>query len=403
MASLSRRNSVKEGAGSRRGSAAAESDFGPFGLQKSLKKSKPVSSVKITFLGKNMELLVPMNDDLNIYDGKQIEGSNEAKSKNSWVEMFDMIDLTFNNLQQQNKELKRTVNELSSKINKMAFHERKEEKTDPKLKKVPSEKPQGYNQDQVQEINQKVDGKISRVEENLFQWIDEEAKSIKNTLEKDILAIRSEVDTKHIDLNSKVQSSIHDFKEEINEKVAIIDNKINDNMFEGNDNDQITDLDESVGASKAILDLKNKLHKNCNTLRFLCSEPLSIQFSVWNKGETKISREGSEDQILFNWVNCNVGGAVEDDLVSDIRSIIIPVSGPYLLSLGGQILGNSGQIWLKLNNHERLMEGGRCDIVELDEDDVLRVYGSGGTRVKDVNFMGVLLRPRIFITPGTTM
>ena len=49
------------------------------------------------------------------------------------------------------------------------------------------------------------------------------------------------------------------------------------------------------------------------------------------------------------------------------------------------------------------MEGGRCDIVELDEDDVLRVYGSGGTRVKDVNFMGVLLRPRIFITPGTTM
>ena len=91
------------------------------------------------------------------------------------------------------------------------------------------------------------------------------------------------------------------------------------------------------------------------------------------------------------------------DLVSDIRSIIIPVSGPYLLSLGGQILGNSGQIWLKLNNHERLMEGSRCDIVELDEDDVLRVYGSGGTRVKDVNFMGVLLRPRIFIAPGTTM
>jgi len=130
---LSRRNSVKEGAGSRRGSATGESDFGPFGLQKSLKKSKPVSSVKINFLGKNMELLVPMNEDLNIYDGKQIEGSNEAKSKNSWVEMFDMIDLTFTNLQQQNKELKRTVNELSSKINKMAFHDRKEEKSEPKL------------------------------------------------------------------------------------------------------------------------------------------------------------------------------------------------------------------------------------------------------------------------------
>ena len=89
--------------------------------------------------------------------------------------------------------------------------------------------------------------------------------------------------------------------------------------------------------------------------------------------------------------------------MSDIESITIPVSGPYLLSLGCQILGNSGQIWLKLNKQEKVMEGGRCDIVELDEDDVLKVYGSGGTRVKDINLMGVLLRPRMFITPGTTM
>lgn len=73
------------------------------------------------------------------------------------------------------------------------------------------------------------------------------------------------------------------------------------------------------------------------------------------------------------------------------------------LCLGCQILGNSGQIWLKLNKQEKVMEGGRCDIVELDEDDVLKVYGSGGTRVKDINLMGVLLRPRMFITPGTTM
>ena len=134
---LSRRNSVKEGSGSRAGSrrGSTDSDVGIFGQQKTLKKGKPVSSVKITFMGKNMvyfnqnnkwhyvvllqELLVPMNDDLNIYDGKQIEGSSEAKSKNTWVEMFDMIDLTFTNLQQQNKELKRTVNELSSKVNKV--------------------------------------------------------------------------------------------------------------------------------------------------------------------------------------------------------------------------------------------------------------------------------------------
>ena len=63
--------------------------------------------------------MVPMNDDVNIYDGTDINASIEKKSKNTWIEMFDMIDLTFNNLQQQNKELKRTVNELSSKINKV--------------------------------------------------------------------------------------------------------------------------------------------------------------------------------------------------------------------------------------------------------------------------------------------
>jgi len=42
-------------------------------------------------MGKPMELMVPVNDDINIYDGNQIEGSSEAKSRNTWVEMFDMI------------------------------------------------------------------------------------------------------------------------------------------------------------------------------------------------------------------------------------------------------------------------------------------------------------------------
>ena len=61
-----------------------------------------------------------MNEDLNIYDGRTIEGSSEAKSRSTWVEMFDMIDLAINNLQQQNKDLKRQVNELNSKLNKVA-------------------------------------------------------------------------------------------------------------------------------------------------------------------------------------------------------------------------------------------------------------------------------------------
>ena len=60
-----------------------------------------------------------MNEDLNIYDGRAIEGSSEAKSRSTWVEMFDMIDLAINNLQQQNKDLKRQVNELNSKLNKV--------------------------------------------------------------------------------------------------------------------------------------------------------------------------------------------------------------------------------------------------------------------------------------------
>ena len=49
-----------------------------------------------------------------------------------------------------------------------AFHDRKEESKaseKPKAKKAPSDKPPEYNQGQVQEINKKVDSKISRVEE----------------------------------------------------------------------------------------------------------------------------------------------------------------------------------------------------------------------------------------------
>ena len=103
--------------GSRRGSCDSDSSF-PFSSK--LKKGKQVSAVKLVFMGKSIELLVPMNEDINIYDGETIDGAVEIKSKNTWIEMFDMIDLAFNNLQQQNKELKRTVTEMSSKINKVS-------------------------------------------------------------------------------------------------------------------------------------------------------------------------------------------------------------------------------------------------------------------------------------------
>merc|ERR1712080_289478 len=405
----SRRNSasvVSNPSLSRRGSCDSEASSV---FPTTLKKGKPVSLVKITFMGKQMEMLVPMNEDVNIYDGTDVNTSVEKKSKNSWVEMFDMIDLAFNNLQQQNKDLKRTVNELSSKINKVVFHDRKDPPaaaSPPAASKVkkPTETPAEFNQGQVQEINKKVDTKIQKVEENILQWIDEETKCLKDGLEKDIAAIRTEVDTKNIDLNAKVTSTMESLKEEVNEKVAVLDNKLTDSMFSGEvDIPEDLEFEPAQVATKQILDLKNKLHHNCNTLRFLCSEPLSVQFSIWSKRETKIALTDSAQELSFNWVNCNSGGAVDDDGISDITTIYIPVSGPYLLSLGCHQLSNQGSVQLKRNNKEVVMEGGRCDIVDLNEDDILRVIGEPGLKAKDISLMGLLIRPRVFITPGTTL
>ena len=91
------------------------------------------------------------------------------------------------------------------------------------------------------------------------------------------------------------------------------------------------------------------------------------------------------------------------DGISDITTIYIPVSGPYLLSLGCSLLSSSGTIVLKRNNKERVIEAGRCDIVDLNEDDCLKVMSEPGTKAKDISLMGLLLRPRVFITPGTTL
>lgn len=81
----------------------------------------------------------------------------------------------------------------------------------------------------------------------------------------------------------------------------------------------------------------------------------------------------------------------------------MPVSGPYLLSLGATMLSGAGCVVLKRNSKERLMDAGRCDIVDLNEDDTLIVMGEPGTKAKDISLTGLLLRPRVFITPGTTL
>ena len=59
--------------------------------------------------------------------------------------------------------------------------------------------------------------------------------------------------------------------------------------------------------------------------------------------------------------------------MSDVTTVVIPVSGPYLLYLGCDVANMSGAVYLKLNKREQLMVPGRCDIVEMDEDDVLQV------------------------------
>ena len=37
-----------------------------------------------------------------------------------------------------------------------------------------------------------------------------------------------------------------------------------------------------------------------------------MQWSVWHKGELALDKHEKEEMVPFNWVNCNVGGAVED-------------------------------------------------------------------------------------------
>ena len=67
------------------------------------------------------------------------------------------------------------------------------------------------------------------------------------------------------------------------------------------------------------------------------------------------------------------------------------------------MLSNAGTVVLRRNNKERVIDAGRSDIVDLNEDDCLKVMSEAGTKAKDISLMGLLLRPRVFITPGTTL
>lgn len=411
MSTNSRRNSstVPSASTSRRNSLTSED--GDFSLKQNLKKSRPVGTVKITFMGKPMELTVPMQEDVDIYSGISIEGSSQAKSKNTWVEMFDMIDYTMSNIVAQNKELKRQVNELSSKLNKVLFHSNKENGKIQENHEEKKEVKKDPGSAQVtKEINKKVDSKINKIEENIMMWIDEETTTMKTNIENDITKLREDVDQKNIDVNAKVQATVDTLREEVQEQIAIIDNKVEDTMYNTENNIPMEEgQDLSPAPNRLIAELRDKLHRNSNLLRFLISEPLSCQFSISRKEDFHATDDerGMGQLLPFNRVKCNMGGAVEDEASSlTVDLVRIPHSGSWLLSLGGQ--GKTDGLAVRRNDHakndrEKILESGRTDVVQLKEDDILRVWVSVGHKVKEVTFMGLLLRPKQFIAPGSTM
>ena len=99
------------------------------------------------------------------------------------------------------------------------------------------------------EMGKKIEDKIQKIEENICQWIDDEAKSLKDYLEKDICSIRSEVDNKNLEMNKKVERRIDSLREELKS---------------GEEETGLVVASEEQGSSgwvRAVLDLKNKLHR----------------------------------------------------------------------------------------------------------------------------------------------
>jgi hypothetical protein len=120
---------------------------------------------------------------------------------------------------------------------------------------------------------------------------------------------------------SQVQNQIADLKEEVAEQVNTLDNKITESIFatEPAPEEPLHNTTELAPASattnRQILEIKDRIHRNSNLLRFLISEPLSVQFSVWRRGEAAAGRAGGGGGgqcLTFNWVNHNAGGAVDD-------------------------------------------------------------------------------------------
>ena len=105
------------------------------------------------------------------------------------------------------------------------------------------------------------------------------------------------------------------------EQVSTLDNKITESIFATDEPPtaetaaaptELVHAATSATTSRQILELKDRIHRNSNLLRFLISEPLSVQFSVWRRQEVAVGRGGGSQCLTFNWVSHNAGGAVDD-------------------------------------------------------------------------------------------
>ena len=119
-------------------------------------------------------------------------------------------------------------------------------------------------------MGKKIEDKIQKIEENICQWIDDEAKSLKDYLEKDICSIRSEVDNKNLDMDKKVERRIDSLREELKS---------------GEEETGLVVASEEQGSSgwvRAVLDLKNKLHRETGCQSTVCTGGLQKRFQTFS-------------------------------------------------------------------------------------------------------------------------
>ena len=96
---------------------------------------------------------------------------------------------------------------------------------------------------------------------------------------------------------------------------------------------------------------------------------VSSKHCLWPAHNWHISSIYSSRVAEFKNIFCRTKNNIcrPSDGVSDLHTVLVPISGAYLLSLGGNILNHGGQLVLRRNRKEQLLEAGRTDIIDLNE------------------------------------